>query len=189
MEMVYIESNHIKRLWISIILVSITLCSCNINKDETEQGTILTEFRIANETLDSISDDFVQRFSSVKKNDRVLLLSFEEVNDSINFVFTTCRSMHEVRIEYLFLQNYRIIGYVNKNDFDIILMTNINFLRITENIKQMIRPLDNSKLFTGLYYAPITKSNWDDGWIHDGKIRWHFKYIDNKIQGPFCQAD
>ena len=102
MEMVYIESNHIKRLWISIILVSITLCSCNINKDETEQGTILTEFRIANETLDSIADDFLQR---IKKNDRVLLLSFEEVNDSINFVFTTCRSMHEVRIEYLFLQN------------------------------------------------------------------------------------
>ena len=97
--------------------------------------------------------------------------------------------MHEVRIEYLFLQNYRIIGYVNKNDFDILLMTNINFLRMTENIKQMIRHLDNSRLFTGLSYAPITKSNWDDGWIHDGKIRWHFKYIDNKIQGPFCQAD
>lgn len=186
MEMVYIESNHIKRLWINIIFVSITLCSCSMNKEGTEQGTVLTEFRIANEPLDSIADDFLQR---IKKNDRVLLLSFEEVNDSINFVFTTCRSMHEVRIEYLFLQNYRIIGYVNKNDFDIILMTNINFLRITENIKQMIRPLDNSRLFTGLYYAPITKSNWDDGWIHDGKIRWHFKYIDNKIQGPFCQAD
>ena len=186
MEIEYIKSYHIKRLWINIILVSITLCSCSMNKEGTEQGTVLTEFRIANEPLDSIADVFLQR---IKKNDRVLLLSFEEVNDSINFVFTTCRSMHEVRIEYLFLQNYRIIGYVNKNDFDIILMTNINFLRITENIKQMIRPLDNSRLFTGLYYAPITKSNWDDGWIHDGKIRWHFKYIDNKIQGPFCQAD
>ena len=186
MEMEYIKSYHIKRLWINIILVSITLCSCSMNKEGTEQGTVLTEFRIANEPLDSIADDFLQR---IKKNDRVLLLSFEEVNDSINFVFTTCRSMHEVGIEYLFLQNYRIIGYVNKNDFDIILMTNINFLRITENIKQMIRPLDNSRLFTGLYYAPITKSNWDDGWIHDGKIRWHFKYIDNKIQGPFCQTD
>lgn len=192
--MEYIKRYHIKlqnnALAIIVTGLLLILCSCNIAKEGNEQKITLTEFQISNETLDSITDNYIHKINYDKKHAGIILISFECKNDTLNICYSLYNSMHEVSNRYLLQNNYRVIGYVNKQGSDIILMTNINTYWATKTeLKPLIIPLDNTKDFVGLHYEPITKSNWGEMWISCGVDCICYKYINKNILGPFYMVN
>ena len=155
----------------------------------TEHETKLTEFTITNPILDSVTNEVIKNVYPKEKRDKSLVLSFEEKNDTLNFVYALYNSLDDLSYHYVFIRNYRVIGYVDKGDYDIFVMSNINnYTDMITKIDHFISPSERDKDFDCTFHNAINKSNWDSGSLSD-KIRYHFKYCDGKIYGPIGIMD
>lgn len=180
--MKYIKRAPIKVMVISIIVVATIFSLYSISKDKQKEGLQLTEFEITYSPLDSVTNDIIKISIDKIKEGTVVALSFEEPNDTLHFVYSFFHSMHELSHEYVFHRNYRILGYLERKDCKIVVLTNMNnnILDMLLKIEELIRPLDKTCYFDDIYYKPMDKSNWGeyiDGWV----LRCHYKYYDGKI--------
>ena len=181
MEMEYLKRAPIKVMVISIIVVATIFSLYSISKDKQKEGLQLTEFEITYSPLDSVTNDIIKIAIDKIKEGTVVALSFEETNDTLYFVYSYFHSELDLSHEYVFHRNYRILGYLERKDCKIVVLTNMNkFLDMYYKIEKLIRPLDKTCYFDDIYYKPIDKSNWGeyiDGWV----FRCHYKYYDGKI--------
>ena len=189
MKTVYKKHTLIKVIIGSFVVIAILLGIFYALKEKQEQGTTLTEFEITNSDLSLVTDSVVKDYVHDKLYDSVISLSFEEDNDTLFFTYTGFGSMEELSREYIFYRHYRIIGYIDRKPYKIIVFSNIHpFNHMLERTKQMIKPSDRSSFFNGLYCEPFTKSNWIES-FREPEIRRHYKYYNGKIQGMNISMD
>ncbi|MBQ4449078.1 MAG: hypothetical protein II900_01435 [Prevotella sp.] len=185
MEMACIKYFHIKI--VSLIVITILMIvSCTLKE---KQGTTLTEFEISESCLSLVTDSVVKDYINDKLYNSIISLSFEEDNDTLLFTYAGFSSMKELCREYIFYRHYRIVGYIERKPYNIIVFSNIYpFNRMLERTKQMIRPSDRVHLINGLYCEPFTKSNWIES-FREPIIRRHYKFYNGKIQGMDIRMD
>ena len=181
----YYSKNITNYLLVIAILFNV---SCT-QKREQEQGTMLTKFEITNSELNSATDSVVKDYVNDKLFNSIITLSFEEDGDTLFFTYTGFGSMKELSNEYLFYRHYRLIGYIERKPYNIILFSNIHpYNHMLERTKQMIKPSDKTSFFNGLSCEPFTKLNWIESY-REPMIRRHYKYYDGKIKGMNIKMD
>ena len=172
-----------------LIAITILMSVSCTPKREQEQGTMLTEFEITNSELNSATDSVVKDYVNDKLFNSIITLSFEEDDDTLFFTYTGFGSMKELSNEYLFYRHYRLIGYIERKPYNIILFSNIHpYNHMLERTKQMIKPSDKTSFFNGLSCEPFTKLNWIESY-REPMIRRHYKYYDGKIKGMNIKMD
>ena len=159
----------------------------------------LQNFEIINKEFDSIVNIVSKNYcSNCNENEKkVIVVDFTLDNNSIPEFWFSFHEKNELRDFYIFHLNRRIIGYVVKNNVDIILLSNVNRKDIFESyFCKFIRPTEITKKINYLYFpnnqykqseliktsdGQKTISRWPDHYgIHD-YIYIHFKFINNKI--------
>ena len=107
-----------------IIIISIVACvSCN----KHSSGFVLQNFEISNHKLDSITSLYTKYYLEVENNKkRVIVLEFL-IRDSLPEFWFSIHGKDELRDHYIFHYNTRIIGYLTRNNCQIILLSRINF--------------------------------------------------------------
>lgn len=188
MKMVCIKQFLIKFcLGCLIIIPAIFFVLCL--RERQEQGTTLTEFEIINSELSLTTDNVVKDYVKDKLQNSIISLSFEDCNDTLLFTYTGFGSMEDLSREFVFYRHYRILGYIERKPFNIIVLSNIQpFNHMLETTKHMIKPLDKSDFIKGIYYEPFRKSNWKESY-RDPNISRHYKYYCGKIHGVVVSMD
>ena len=139
MKTVYKKHTLIKVIIGSFVVIAILLGIFYALKEKQEQGTTLTEFEITNSDLSLVTDSVVKDYVHDKLYDSVISLSFEEDNDTLFFTYTGFGSMEELSSEYIFYRHYRVIGYIERKPYNIIVLSNIHpFNRMVEETKRML---------------------------------------------------
>ena len=185
---------NIKLLGVSAIGISIIagfiLCFSNhCSFCRNDYRTKLTEFTITNPALDSVTNEVTRNIYPKEKRNKSIVLSFEEENDTLNFIYALFDSLDDLSYHYVFIRNYRVIGYVDKGDYEMFVMSNINnYTDMIMKVESFIKPSEKYKDFNCIFHETINQSNWDSGSLSD-KIRYHFKYYDGKIYGPIGIMD
>ena len=189
MKTVYKKHTLIKVIIGGFVVIAIILGIFYALKEKQEQGTALTEFEITNSDLNLVTDSVVKDYVHDNLWNSIISLSFEEDNDTLFFTYAGFSSMEELSLEYIFYRHYRVIGYIERKPYNIIVLSNIHpFNRMVEETKRMIKPSDRSTFFCGLYCEPFTKSNWMES-FREPIIRRHYKYHNGKIQGMNISMD
>ena len=185
----YYSENITKVVISSLLVIAILSCvSCTL-KREQKQGTMLTEFEITNSELSLATNSVVKDYVNDKLVNSIITLSFEEDGDTLFFTYAGIGSMEELSSEYLFYRHYRLIGYIERKPYKIILLSNLYpYNHMLERTKLMIRPSDRSSFINGLYCEPFTKLNWIESY-REPMIRRHYKYYDGKIKGMNIKMD
>lgn len=185
----YYSENITKAVISSLLVIAIlSSVSCSL-KREQEQGTMLTEFEITNSELSLATDSVVKDYVNDKLFNSIITLSFEEDGDTLFFTYTGFGSMKELSDEYLFYRHYRVIGYIERKPYNIILLSNLYpYNHMLERTKQMIKPSDRNTFINGLHCEPFTKLNWIESY-REPIIRRHYKYYNGKIQGMNISMD
>lgn len=169
-----------------IVITILMIVSCTLKE---KQGTTLTEFEIKDSSLSLVTDSVIKDYINDKLYNSIISLSFEEDNDTLLFTYAGFSSMKELCREYIFYRHYRVVGYIERKPYNIIVFSNIYpFNRMLERAKQMIKPTDRATFFKSLYCEPFTKSNWIES-FREPIIRRHYKYYNGKIQGMDIRMD
>ena len=158
-------------------------------KSDHKCGTKLTEFVIIDKGLECSTNNAIERLNPRMDYSMIMVLSFEEEHDTLNFVYTTFKDMRELCKDYIFHRNFRIIGYINKADYLIMMATDINsFSHMQKRTDGLIKPLNKTHFFEDLYPVPITKTNWNR-YLDGNTIRLHYKYYNKEIQSSTTKLD
>ena len=163
------------KILLSIIIIICGFTSCRTSC--TSDGFNLQNFEISNHKLDSIVNVFTHEYNkNTKKNsevksNNVIVIDLQFI-DSIPQFWFSINDEKELREKYIFQQNRRIIGYLTRNNCNIILLSGINSKNEFENIfGQFVFPTKLKKTFDFLYF-PDNQYETDsiEVKIKDGKI-------------------
>lgn len=180
---------HLIKFCLDCLIVISAFPGISCQKSNQKQGTTLTEFEITNSELSSTTDSVTKDYVNDKLQNSIISLSFEEDNDTLLFTYTGFGTMEELSQELIFYRHYRIIGYIERKPFNIIVLSNIQpFNHMLETIKHMIKPSDKKTFINGLSYEPFTKSNWMESYREPCICR-HYKYYRGKIHGLETSMD
>lgn len=169
------------KLTIIIFFLSAITISCT-QKKETEV-TLLPEYKITNNKLDSITE-FVINKSHVLHEDhkRIMVLELNEIgNDTIDFVYSFHESFDALRCCFIELHNKRVVGYINKDSLDIIILTNIDHYDELKKLKTFISLTSNKKEYVKLYRSPLFGLDIESMYE---PLCWHFKYKNGVVGKP-----
>ncbi len=168
-----------KDVFYSLILcICFVLLSCN---SESEQGSILPEYRISDSCLDSVTS-VVLKDSKVAESNKTVVLELDVLeNDTIDFVYSFHDDVDNIRTKLIGLSNKRVLGFTTKNDIEILLLTNVNSYYGLRKLKHLLTPGTEEKRFTYLYYAPVRSLEFDS--MYEPTC-WHFKYKDGIVGLP-----
>ena len=176
-----IQMNYLimKDVFYSLILcICFVLLSCN---SESEQGSILPEYRISDSCLDSVTS-VVLKDSKVAESNKTVVLELNVLeNDTIDFVYSFHDDVDNIRTKLIGLTNKRVLGFTTKNDIEILLLTNINSYHDLCKLKCLLTPGTEEKRFVYLYYAPVRHLDFDS--MYEPTC-WHFKYKDGIVGLP-----
>ena len=117
-----VQSQQVIKLFI-IIISTVVSVSCN----KQSSGFVLQDFEISNHKLDSITSLYTTYYLETDKDkNEVIVLEFL-IRDSIPEFWFSIHGKDELRDHYIFYYNTRIIGYLTRNNCQIILLSRINF--------------------------------------------------------------
>ena len=171
---------------ICLCMISLGITSClsnsNANVESDNEGSILPEYSISNNCLDSITSlVFKENKAKILENETTVVLQLNVLeNDTIDFVFSFHENEDDIRTKLIALNNKRIVGYLQKDSKDILILTNIDYFRDLEVLKEFISAGNESKRFKYLYYAPTPidlESMYEP-------LFWHFKYKNGIVSQP-----
>lgn len=171
---------------ICLCLISLSLTSChsnsNANMESDNEGSILPEYSISNNYLDSITSlVFKENKAKLRKNEMTVVLQLNVLeNDTIDFVYSFQENEEDIRTKLIALSNRRIVGYLHKESKDVLILTNIDYFRDLEVLKEFISAGTESKRFRYLYYTP-TPLDFES--LFD-PLFWHFKYKNGVVSQP-----
>ena len=171
---------------IYLCLISLSLTSChsnsNTNAESENEGSILPEYSISNNCLDSITSlVFKENKAKLRKNEMTVVLQLNVLeNDTIDFVYSFHENEDDIRTKLIALNNKRIVGYLHKDSKDVLILTNIDYFRDLEVLKEFISAGTESKRFRYLYYTP-TPLDFES--LYE-PLFWHFKYKNGVVSQP-----
>ena len=142
---------------LTLTLLAIILIGC-CKTSIPQKGFSLQEFKIANKELDKvvkiISKEFYSQSQSKNISNLNLLLDLRESKDTIpEFWFTYFDDNDDLRERIIYRSNKRIVGYINCNNIDVILISSIAYKSDFEELFcKFIYPTNNTKQFDFLYF-------------------------------------
>ena len=135
-------------LFISILVLLLMSCkrvSCGFN---------LQKFEISNHKLDSIIGKLTAEYEkncSIEKR-KIVVLDLRFI-DSIPQFWFSFHEKDELRDYFIFYQNRRIIGYLSKNNTELILLSDINSKNEFEKLfSNFIYPTKKKKIFEYIFF-------------------------------------
>jgi len=174
---------------ITIILFVSTGCS------KSSSGFILQNFEVSNPKLETIINIIS---NDLKKNEYIIVIDFL-VKDSVPEFWFSFHKKDELRDYYIFFLNRRIIGYLTKNNSEIILLSRINYKDDFEGLFcKFIYPTEKKKKFDYIYFPDNQYKMYEEKITDDRSVvkvsRWppefyeyhdcgyiKFRYINNKF--------
>lgn len=194
MAQVYIGKYDFRRLRviISIILVIQLLCSCGNQKNrdvKEDTESILQQFSIIDSQVDSVTRMVIhEAYSPSRQTTEDMALGINRIeNDTIELMYSFHdKKDNELSNEFIPINNKRVLGYINIDGIDIILLSNINdFNELREFLSKIISPTSKRKAFCKLKYSNslYDKSTWEYGTMYE-PLCWHFKYKNGVVSDP-----
>lgn len=138
------------KLFIFIISLIFVIASCS----KPSSGFVLQNFEVSNHKLDSLINILTCEYKKKYKEEerKIIVLEFL-VNDSIPEFWFSFHEKNELRDYYIFNQNRRVIGYLSKNNFQILLLSRINSkIEFEEAFSAFIYPTEKKQRFDYLYF-------------------------------------
>jgi len=96
--------------------------SCN----KQSSGFVLQNFEISNHKLDSITILYTKHYVDTEKDKKKVVVLEFLIRDSLPEFWFSIHRKDELRDYYIFHYNTRIIGYLTRNNCQIILLSRIN---------------------------------------------------------------
>lgn len=172
-----------------------TVLSCSmLDKD---CGFALNEFSIDDEQLKSIVDSMTEMHLSIilsDKTKKVMSLNLTRKDSALLFIFSL-RSEDELIKKYIFRQNKRIVGFVNSEGVEVILLSDIDELsEFGRQYAMFIHPTGILKKFDYMKYP-------ENLYIGEGQNTWPsfeliydptyiiYPYEKNKFSTPLMTTD
>lgn len=197
MEMVYTKKKMlVNRLKAFIFIISLifTITSCS----KSPSGFVLQNFEVSNHKLDSIVGILTREYEKKdEEKERQIIVLELLVNDSIPEFWFSFHEKNELRDYFVFHQNRRIIGYLTKSNFQIVLLSKINSkIEFEEAFCTFIYPTEKKQRFDYIYFPDDQYKMYDEIEINDKRVkvsRWpeiigchrygyyQFKYKNNKF--------
>lgn len=179
-----------------IFIISLILAITSCSKPQT--GFVLQNFEVSNHKLDSLINTLTREYEKKCKEDERQIIVLELlINDSIPEFWFSFHEKNELRDYFIFHQNRRIIGYITKNDFQIILLSKINSkIEFEEAFCTFIYPSEKKQKFDYIYFPDNQYKMYEEIEIDDKRIkvsRWpeiiscrrygyyQFKYTNNQF--------
>jgi len=187
------QENRFKS-FIFIISFILVISSCS----KSPSGFVLQNFEVSNHKLDSLINSLTSEYikKSKDENKQIIVLEFL-VNDSIPEFWFSFHEKNELRDYFIFQQNRRIIGYITKNNLQVILLSKINSKIEFENaFCTFIYPTEIKQRFEYIYFPDDQYKMYEEIKINDKYVkvsRWpeiigchrygyyQFKYINNRF--------
>lgn len=144
----------IKRKVLAIKLICLLAILFIISCNHFSNGFVLQDFDVSNSKLDSIINRLSNEYEKNTQDDdrKMIVLDFRFI-DSIPQFWFSFHEKDELRDFFIFYQNRRIIGYLSKNNIDIILTSDVNSKSKFEEIfSGFIKPTKKKKVFEFLYF-------------------------------------
>ena len=185
--------NRIK-YFIFIISLILIISSCN----KSSSGFVLQNFEVSNHKLDSLiinlTGEYIKKY---KEEDRQIIVLELLSNDSIPEFWFSFHEKNELRDYLIFQQNRRIIGYITKNNLQIILLSKINSKIEFENtFCTFIYPTEKKQRCDYIYFPDYQYKMYEEIKINDKRVKvshwpeiigchrygyYQFKYINNRF--------
>ena len=181
-----IKINKIGLLYVILCVLTYFNVSCAYTDEKTESD--LTCFKFVDNKIDSITTDFINHYQQLNRK-YILTISLNEIdeeNDTLDIVYCIYRDENRDYIRYrnIGARYYRVIGYVDNYDIEIILFTNIcDYNQLTYRLSKLISPQNKTKRFDYIYHYPITYDFWPGGFLLD-ESRCHYKYCNGVLSKP-----
>ena len=135
-----------KIIYITLILFSILFLSCK----KENKGFNLQKFKVVNNNLLNIIH-FADSINSVDLNKKTIVLELKVSDSNPEFRFSFQDS--SFICHYIFSNNYRIVGYLDNGDNEIILLTDIDYITSFElKFYEFVKPTYEHKLFKYIYF-------------------------------------
>ncbi len=139
-----------KKVFINKFLHIVFLLSCIIfNNCSDRKGLFLEEFAVKDIELDSIVNLMIHQ--EILPN-YVWVLELNKKDSVYSFAFSR-QEQESVGYKYVYYRNKRIIGFINKNDYDIIVLSDINHKKdFLKSFYHFIEPVCQTKRFPYLFF-------------------------------------
>lgn len=118
-----IKKMRVNKLLFIIIISIVVSVSCK----NQSNSFILQNFEISNHKLDSVISLYTQYYIDTDNNKKEIIVLEFLIRDSFPEFWFSIHNKDELRDYYIFHQNRRIIGYLTRNNCQIILLSRINF--------------------------------------------------------------
>jgi len=165
---------------IVLSLLCMFFISCYSQKDK--EGSILPQYKITDEKLDSVTSIVLSNNSTKIKNGHKIVMELNQLeNDTVEVVYSFHRDGDHVRDEFINTKNERVIGYIEKEKLDILVFSNIDNYYDLNVLSSLINVESGKKRFEYLFLSPIPGFDFES--IYE-PLYWHFKYIDGKFSQP-----
>lgn len=139
----------IRSKWYILIISSIViigLTSCNNKSNSSRLGFNLQEFKVINPILDTIINGVKDSTHILAYEDNVIVLILRVYDSKLEFCFTSSKAK-DVSPDYIFQENYRIVGYL-KNDTPIIVLSAVmNKYELETTFYSFLIPTETKKYF------------------------------------------
>lgn len=185
------------RAYMIVILFTTIFASCG-GKHDVNKGFALEEFAIDNARLDSVIqsvfDNSTGSFPDIDSNtEKVLSLNFQSKDSAIVFAFSF--SPKDELVNSIYRNNYRIVGYAEYGNHDVILLSDISHISDFGTLSaEFIHPTGNKKTFDYMVYPDnLYSCNGNGAWpsyemIHD-PIYLVYKYKEGKSLSPILTTN
>lgn len=107
-------------------------------------------------------------------------------SDTLEFVYSFHESEDRLRNYFIGLKNKRVVGFIDKDSLDILIVSNINDYYDLNILKRFISVQPRKKRFEYLFFSPM--SGFDFESMYE-PLCWHFKYANGKISQPSIRMD
>lgn len=169
-------------------------CGNKRNKEDDEEyenihASVLLEFSVIDSKVDSVTTYMIHELYTKKyQSKETMALEINLIKkDTIELVYSFHdRKNNELGDKFIPINNKRVIGYINTEGVDIVLLSNINEMEdLTKTLSKIIKPTSNSKAFVNLVYSDsFYKKYWNYEMIGYEPLCWHFKYKDGVVSNP-----
>lgn len=175
-----------------LIISSLNIIFCAISAIpfimHGEKGTELQKFKILDTKLDSVINYTINElYRTEEQRNRTMVIELNAITDTIDVVFSFYKDPDMISTHLLAVYNYRILGYITKNDMDILLLTNIfDIYDVWDKLCKFIKAEQQTKFFKYIYIRSwyLHSKYWDNGHMFE-PLRWHFKYINGNFIKPY----
>jgi len=144
-----IKKIQVNKLFFIILISIVVSVSCN----KQSSGFVLQNFEISNHKLDSVTLLYTKHYVDIENDKKKVIVLEFLIKDSLPEFWFSMHGKDELRDYYIFHYNSRIIGYITRNNCQIILLSRINFKdQFEASFYKFIYPTEKKERINYLFF-------------------------------------